>query len=63
MTGVSENKLKSYRLSDEQWELSDDLGDVLKVFIFLYHFVTMLILSNSFLTLSQIFFLNQMFPS
>ena len=43
MTGVSENKLKPYRLSDEQWELSDDLGDVLKVFIVFYYCAFMLI--------------------
>jgi hypothetical protein len=31
MTGVSENKLKAYRLSDDQWDLAKDLQAVLVV--------------------------------
>ena len=31
LTGVSENKLKSYRLSDELWDLADDVQEVLLV--------------------------------
>ncbi len=31
MTGVRANKLTAYRLTDEQWELSDEILEVLKV--------------------------------
>lgn len=55
MTGVSENKLKPYRLSDEQWELSDDLGDVLKVFIVFYYCAFMLIFKQLFDTITNLF--------
>ena len=34
MTGVSGNKLKAYRLSEEQWKLADDVQEVLKAFTF-----------------------------
>ena len=44
LTGVAANKLQAYRLSDEQWELADDLVEVLMVSnIFSLH-VIMLIL-------------------
>jgi len=32
MTGVSGNKLQAYRLSEEQWQLADDVQEVLKAF-------------------------------
>jgi hypothetical protein len=31
ITAVTENKLKPYRLSDEQWDLAEDVQEVLKV--------------------------------
>ncbi len=31
MTGVRANKLTAYRLDDEQWELADEILEVLKV--------------------------------
>jgi hypothetical protein len=31
LTGVATNKLQAYQLSDEQWELADDLVEVLMV--------------------------------
>lgn len=31
LTGVATNKLQAYRLSDKQWELADDLVEVLMV--------------------------------
>jgi len=31
MTGVHANKLTAYRLDDEQWELADEILEVLKV--------------------------------
>ena len=31
MTGVRANKLTAYRLNDEQWELSDEILEVIKV--------------------------------
>jgi len=31
MTGVHSNKLTAYRLNDEQWELADEILEVLKV--------------------------------
>jgi len=31
MTGVRANKLTAYHLTDEQWELSDEILEVLKV--------------------------------
>ncbi|KIJ94452.1 hypothetical protein K443DRAFT_110410 [Laccaria amethystina LaAM-08-1] len=31
LTGVSENKLKAYRLSDELWDLAEDVQEVLLV--------------------------------
>jgi hypothetical protein len=34
MTGVSDNKLKDYRLTEEQWELAEDVEEVLKVGFF-----------------------------
>jgi hypothetical protein len=34
MTGVSDNKLKAYRLTEEQWELAEDVEEVLKVVFF-----------------------------
>ena len=36
LTGVSENKLKSYRLSDELWDLADDVQEVLLVWFLLH---------------------------
>jgi hypothetical protein len=33
ITAVTENKLKPYRLSDEQWDLVEDVQEVLKVWI------------------------------
>jgi hypothetical protein len=40
MTGVTENKLKAYHLTDDQWDLAEDLQAVLVVaflfFIFSY---------------------------
>ena len=40
MTGVTENKLKAYRLSDDQWDLAEDLQAVLVVFYF--YFISLL---------------------
>jgi len=37
MTGVSGNKLQPYRLSEEQWELADDVQEVLKAFISIFY--------------------------
>jgi hypothetical protein len=34
MTGVSGNKLQAYRLSEKQWQLADDVQEVLKAFRF-----------------------------
>lgn len=34
MTGVSDNKLKAYQLTEEQWELAEDVEEVLKVGFF-----------------------------
>ena len=31
MTGVHANKLTAYHLNDDQWELSDEILEVLKV--------------------------------
>jgi len=36
MTGVSDNKLKAYRLTEEQWELAEDVEEVLKVGFFFF---------------------------
>jgi hypothetical protein len=38
MTGVSGNKLQAYRLSEEQWQLADDVQEVLKAFASFYLF-------------------------
>jgi hypothetical protein len=35
MTAVSENKLKAYHLSEEQWDLAEDLQAVLVVVYFI----------------------------
>jgi len=35
MTGVSDNKLKAYCMTDEQWKLAEDVEEVLKGFFFL----------------------------
>ena len=43
MTGVSGNKLQPYRLSEEQWELANDVQEVLKV-IYINFFIYLIFL-------------------
>ena len=37
ITGVSGNKLQPYHLSEEQWQLADDVQEVLKAFTSFYY--------------------------
>ena len=44
LTGVAANKLQAYQLSDEQWELADDLVEVLIVSnIFSLHVIMLML--------------------
>jgi len=56
MTGVSGNKLKAYRLSEEQWNLADDVQEVLKAFTFFkFNHLFFLILQQLFKDLTLLF--------
>jgi hypothetical protein len=47
MTGVSGNKLQPYHLSEEQWQLADDVQEVLKAFTsFIYELISSNIFSS-----------------
>ena len=49
MTGVTENKLKAYRLNEDQWDLAEDLQAVLVVVLFYFLLlISILIFSSAF---------------
>jgi hypothetical protein len=56
MTGVSEYKLQWYHLSEEQWELAEDIQEVLKAFTsFIFLFNSILISKQLFKDVTQLF--------
>ena len=59
MTGVSEYKLKAYQLNDEQWDLVDDIAEVLMVFFNLFYYINCFYYSYSKILLC--FFLRRRF--